>query len=103
MPVRLRDVGLPTLTVIVLSPVAALCFKLGIPIELIVFGLLVAGYKGPRLLQARKKQAEGGGNVGGGGAASGGKDEQVRADSAAGKDADNAHDQDVKVAPRATR
>lgn len=52
MSVQLKDVGLPVLTITVLSPLAILFFRLGIPIEVIVFGLLLAGYKGPHWLQA---------------------------------------------------
>ncbi len=48
MSSQLRDVGLPLLTVCVLSPVAVLSFRYGVPIELIVFGLLFAGYKAPK-------------------------------------------------------
>jgi len=52
---KLWDTVLPMLTVTVLSPVAVVCFRAGIPIELIVFGLLVAGYKGPQLLTRQRK------------------------------------------------
>lgn len=48
MSSQLQDVGLPLLTVCVLSPVAVLSFRYGVPIELIVFGLLFAGYKAPK-------------------------------------------------------
>ena len=47
-----QDVGLPLLTVVVLSPVAILSFRYGVPIELIVFGLLFAGYKAPKWCRA---------------------------------------------------
>mmetsp|Transcript_16377 Transcript_16377/g.28761 ORF Transcript_16377/g.28761 Transcript_16377/m.28761 type:complete len:836 (+) Transcript_16377:38-2545(+) len=47
----LQDVAFPMLTVVVLSPVAIFCFRNGVPIEIIVFSLLCAGYKGPRLVR----------------------------------------------------
>ncbi|CAJ1384622.1 unnamed protein product [Effrenium voratum] len=58
MSAQLQDVGLPLLTVAVLSPVAILCFRYGVPIEIIVFGLLCAGYKGPKW--CRRTKAPGG-------------------------------------------
>jgi len=48
MSAQLQDIGLPLLTVAILSPVAILSFRYGVPIELIVFGLLCAGYRGPK-------------------------------------------------------
>lgn len=48
------------LTITVLSPFAVLCFKYGIPIELIVFGLLLAGYKGPHWLKGWRRGSSGG-------------------------------------------
>lgn len=38
----------PVLRIVILAPVGATCFALGIPIELIVFGLLLGAYKGPQ-------------------------------------------------------
>ena len=55
-----QDVGLPLLTVVVLSPVAILSFRYGIPIELIVFGLLFAGYKAPKWCKGKAKQGDDG-------------------------------------------
>eukprot|EP00438_Fugacium_kawagutii_P020344 Skav209400 [mRNA] locus=scaffold962:114839:136572:- [translate_table: standard] len=55
---RYRDVGLPFLTVVVLSPVAILSFRYGIPIELIVFGLLFAGYKAPKWCKRKAKKSD---------------------------------------------
>merc|ERR1719188_599767 len=47
----LRDAGLPMLTIAFLSPVAVACFRYGVPIEIIVFGLLISGYKLPQYLR----------------------------------------------------
>mmetsp|Transcript_2427 Transcript_2427/g.5192 ORF Transcript_2427/g.5192 Transcript_2427/m.5192 type:complete len:928 (+) Transcript_2427:35-2818(+) len=49
---RLRDAGPSILTVVFLSPVAVILFQLGIPIEVLVFGLLFGGYKAPRLVES---------------------------------------------------
>merc|ERR1719210_841644 len=43
------------LTIAILSPLAVVGFSYGIPIEILVFGLLLAGYKGPQLLKSIKK------------------------------------------------
>lgn len=53
MSAEFRDVGFPLLTVAILSPVAILCFRYGVPIELIIFGLLCAGFKSSRWLRAK--------------------------------------------------
>lgn len=45
MSARFRDVLLPMVMITLLSPVAAISFKYGVPIEVIVFSLLLAGYK----------------------------------------------------------
>eukprot|EP00929_Paragymnodinium_shiwhaense_P020849 TRINITY_DN13767_c0_g1_i1.p1 TRINITY_DN13767_c0_g1~~TRINITY_DN13767_c0_g1_i1.p1 ORF type:complete len:878 (-),score=179.07 TRINITY_DN13767_c0_g1_i1:121-2754(-) len=50
MSVQVEDVLPPLLTITVLSPLAVVCFRFGIPIEIIVFGLLISGYKGPHLI-----------------------------------------------------
>jgi len=59
MSSRFWDVVPAVLTIIVLSPVAAFCFRNGVPIEPIVFSLLVAGYKGPGLLISLIRSASG--------------------------------------------
>eukprot|EP00930_Biecheleria_cincta_P045959 TRINITY_DN31681_c0_g1_i1.p1 TRINITY_DN31681_c0_g1~~TRINITY_DN31681_c0_g1_i1.p1 ORF type:complete len:730 (-),score=151.85 TRINITY_DN31681_c0_g1_i1:746-2935(-) len=57
MPVEFRDVGFPLLTVAILSPLAIFCFRYGVPIELIIFGLLCAGFKASRWLRAKSADA----------------------------------------------
>jgi len=52
MAVRLRDVLLSLFMIIAASPVAIALFRFGIPIEFIVFGLLLVGYKGPHWLKS---------------------------------------------------
>lgn len=47
MPPQFRDVALNLLTALLVSPVAVICFRFGVPIELIVFGLLIVSYKAP--------------------------------------------------------
>jgi len=56
--VKLGDAALPMLTITLLSPVAFVCFRIGIPIEVIVFGLLLAGYKGPNVLNRVRKHPQ---------------------------------------------
>jgi len=55
MSLRLHDVWQPMLTIAVLSPLAVLGFSYGVPIEILVFGLLLAGYKGPQFLKSIKR------------------------------------------------
>jgi len=55
MTTSLGDILPSVLMMAVLSPFAVLSFRYGLPIELIVFSLLVAGYKGPRLLSGLVK------------------------------------------------
>lgn len=51
MAVSLSDVLLPGFMIICASPAAVAGFRAGIPIEIIVFALLLVGYKGPRWLK----------------------------------------------------
>merc|ERR1719221_1649061 len=57
MTLPLRDAALPLFLTTVLAPVAIACFEFGIPIEVIVFGLLLASYKGPHWLKSWKRFA----------------------------------------------
>lgn len=46
------------LTIGLLSPVAIVVFNYGVPIEIIVFGLLLAGYRGPEYLRGRRSSQQ---------------------------------------------
>lgn len=58
MSATLRDLVPPLLTVVILSPLAILGFRNGVPIEVIVFGLLLAGYKGGHFFSSWKRKGD---------------------------------------------